>query len=592
MRDDMDDLLIDDERNEIPKDSFYYENEMNEFMLFHEGEQIVNDIQLLRDMGYENKMINKVYILLHPETLERAIDFMTEIDGVMQHDFFENNDKSKDRNLCFICGKGRRFHLDHIPEEFLENNNLDFNFNDNNLNNNINNNDVDINININNDLGHRKEVFMCNICYEDMLEEEKEYNSLPCKHFCCSQCWINYLKTQITEAKVEKIKCIEHKCNEILPEEFILKHIEHDPKTVEKYRKFKRRAEIINDPNKKQCPQPDCDSFLEKPKSKNKYVECERGHNFCFECLRPPHGKQTCEEILEKDFQLWSKGKVIKKCPKCKIYTEKNEGCNHMTCTSCKYQWCWLCEGEYKYGHYAQGQCNGHQFTKANYISEVPKYPQKSNNNDVYDPFNVNYYLIYNRNNNLNNNRNNNNNAYRPNYTDNNRIFYNRNRNNGFQPLPQRQPQPQQPRLELKRRKRNYFKDDEEQTNCCCSISTLFYTCFHKINYIEEDIDGKERIRAIVMWLFGYFLFFSFQIYNTYTDFEFNHQITQKYYKYIGYATAVLFYFCYQISFFILITPFIIVCMFYPFFIYKLKMFFTIGKANYVPKENDEQQGK
>ena len=48
------------------------------------------------------------------------------------------------------------------------------------------------------------------------------------------------------------------------------------------------------------------------------------------------------------------KNKVIKECPRCKIKTQKNEGCNHMTCTECKYQWCWLCEGEYHYGHLAE----------------------------------------------------------------------------------------------------------------------------------------------------------------------------------------------------------------------------------------------
>ena len=35
-----------------------------------------------------------------------------------------------------------------------------------------------------------------------------------------------------------------------------------------------------------------------------------------------------------------------------------------MTCINCKYQWCWLCEGEYKYGHYDSGKCQGQQFTK------------------------------------------------------------------------------------------------------------------------------------------------------------------------------------------------------------------------------------
>ena len=59
---------------------------------------------------------------------------------------------------------------------------------------------------------------------------------------------------------------------------------------------------------------------------KNKYVKCENGHKFCFECLRPWHGKDSCEKSLEKDFMNWKKNKNLKQCPRCKIYTEKNEG--------------------------------------------------------------------------------------------------------------------------------------------------------------------------------------------------------------------------------------------------------------------------
>ena len=44
-----------------------------------------------------------------------------------------------------------------------------------------------------------------------------------------------------------------------------------------------------------------------------------------------------------------------------------------MTCTECKYQWCWLCEGQYQDGHFATGRCNGLQFAKINYLSEKPK---------------------------------------------------------------------------------------------------------------------------------------------------------------------------------------------------------------------------
>jgi hypothetical protein len=111
------------DNSNFPRDSVIIEDEMKHFKEEHEGEMILNDIKLLEEMGYEKKMINKIYILLHPENIERAIDYMTEIDGVYQHNFFENNHKSKDKGLCFICKKSKRFHLDYIPEEFIEENN-------------------------------------------------------------------------------------------------------------------------------------------------------------------------------------------------------------------------------------------------------------------------------------------------------------------------------------------------------------------------------------------------------------------------------------------------------------------------------------
>ena len=59
-----------------------------------------------------------------------------------------------------------------------------------------------------------------------------------------------------------------------------------------------------------------------------------------------------CEKELENEFKKWIKGKIVKQCPNCKIWTEKTEGCNHMTCVECKYQWCWLCLGKYSSHHF------------------------------------------------------------------------------------------------------------------------------------------------------------------------------------------------------------------------------------------------
>ena len=369
----VDENLIDEN---IGRDTKTIENEMTNYLETEEGEKIKSDVELLRDMGYDKKMINKVYILLRPENIERAIDFMTELNGVYQHNFFENHNPSKDKGLCFICKKTRQFHLDYIPDELLAE--------ENNQNNNLGNNfieDDNDSFNFSQDIIKNEKVESekknlvsneCNVCFDEVEEEEKKFNALPCGHICCTQCWTNYLKTLITEAKVEHIKCVDHKCKEIISEEFILSHIKDDNKLVDKYNKFKKRALIIEDKNKKQCPKPDCDSFLEKS-TLSKYVKCENGHEYCFECLKPPHGGTACDALLEKELLKWTKNKRVKRCPRCKIYTEKNEGCNHMTCVSCKYQWCWLCEGQYSYDHYRYGKCEGLQFIKADNLKQAQR---------------------------------------------------------------------------------------------------------------------------------------------------------------------------------------------------------------------------
>jgi len=74
----------------------------------------------------------------------------------------------------------------------------------------------------------------------------------------------------------------------------------------------------------------------------------------------------VCDAIIfVVSFNAWIKLHT-KKCPKCKSNIQKNGGCNHMACTFCKYEFCWLCFVKYKAGHFSlhpKSKCYGKQFT-------------------------------------------------------------------------------------------------------------------------------------------------------------------------------------------------------------------------------------
>ena len=400
-----DPLLENIENNKLNTSNTSNRNSRSKFT----GENI-EDKQLLYDMGFKFNLINTIYDNMHPVDLQEALDYLNKNDkGKFTHSYIEN-----ERFICAICNQGRYAHESTAIFDDILNNNTNTvttpsgNANNNNntielnilsnQNNNDNNNNNLLNSITNNNtrttrpnrnsserfnkyensylnsinkksFGSNKE---CGICAEKIEYADIYKVKLSCGHNFCVDCWENYLQEKINNANVAKISCMQHGCSVVLNKDFIKKILDKDDALIAKYEKFLERQKVLMSNKKvKFCPIPDCDGYAEK--KDNKYVKCNFGHDFCFDCLKQPHGKKKCDEIIDADFEEWKKHKIVKRCPNCKIWTEKNEGCNHMTCVECQFQWCWLCQKKYAYGHYNTGSCKGLQFEKEQDEEKIKK---------------------------------------------------------------------------------------------------------------------------------------------------------------------------------------------------------------------------
>ena len=85
-------------------------------------------------------------------------------------------------------------------------------------------------------------------------------------------------------------------------------------------------------------------------------VQCRKGHDASISCARFAEQEKADEEMRN----LIDSG-LVKQCPVCKNGVQKNQGCNHMTCISCRAHFCYVCgrklDAAHPYRHFKYGPC-------------------------------------------------------------------------------------------------------------------------------------------------------------------------------------------------------------------------------------------
>jgi hypothetical protein len=191
------------------------------------------------------------------------------------------------------------------------------------------------------------QILTCPICYCDSTT--CDFISIPtCEHIFCLDCFDAYTETEVANFNVLKIKCPEQTCTHILDfgdlEETLDTPVFENFKLL-LLKKLANHSKTVNI-----CPRPGCSKIF-TPVQGESHTICACGAVICNLCCTLEHQGKSCVEALDPEFEVYASQNEVKFCIMCKTVVARVEGCPHITCPVCDYEWCWLCGREHSETH-------------------------------------------------------------------------------------------------------------------------------------------------------------------------------------------------------------------------------------------------
>lgn len=184
----------------------------------------------------------------------------------------------------------------------------------------------------------------CEICAEKR-EVGEMFRSAKCCHTFCSYCISKHVAVKIQESS-RTVTCPAVSCERVLEFDDCSRVVAKE--VMERWEEM-RSESLIAAAQKFYCPFKDCSALLiddndlgEEIIRESECPVCRR--LFCAICYVPWHPAVECEEYQRmnedekgrEDLMLkeLANQKKWMRCPQCKYYVEKIEGCLHITCRS------------------------------------------------------------------------------------------------------------------------------------------------------------------------------------------------------------------------------------------------------------------
>ncbi|KAJ1276836.1 hypothetical protein BS78_05G246400 [Paspalum vaginatum] len=205
---------------------------------------------------------------------------------------------------------------------------------------------------------------VCKICLEHVLPADAHRASRGCAHAFCAACLDRHISTKNQDG-VSDVKCPGEDCGSVLDPELCQGIISRE--TFEGWSAALCMSMVLRDSDVCYCPFKDCSEIMVDDHggevTESECPVCRR--LFCARCGVAWHAGITCAEYDQlapgdrgkEDLVAleMAKGNKWRRCPRCKFWVERHDGCVHITCR-CDFQFCYGC-GE-PWGQSDHSSCN------------------------------------------------------------------------------------------------------------------------------------------------------------------------------------------------------------------------------------------
>ncbi|XP_057767739.1 E3 ubiquitin-protein ligase RSL1-like [Salvia miltiorrhiza] len=209
-------------------------------------------------------------------------------------------------------------------------------------------------------LSSSSQTLSCEICTED--KQASDMLDLDgCRHSFCAACISKHVQYKLRD-NVTAVSCPAQGCRSAIQPAALRPHVAAE--VLDRWEEAVAESSIEAS-QRVRCPYGGCSEVLVN-EGGDAVAECECPwcHRlFCARCGVPWHQGRGCREFRrerggkrEKEgLRRLAEEKKWKKCPNCKVFVDKTEGCIHITCR-CKLEFCYACGENWNESHWTTCQ--------------------------------------------------------------------------------------------------------------------------------------------------------------------------------------------------------------------------------------------